>query len=121
MPTSRRDARSTASRLPSTSAADAVISEMTRPAPRAAAWRRNGASVTPDMGASITRLGRTMLPIASGPARLRGVGGLATESAHELGAVIFAYIIDSCGANASAAMQQFSAPSITFALDAQRA
>jgi hypothetical protein len=61
------------------------------------------------------------LPIVTRPARLRDVGGLATESAHELGAVIFAYILDSCAANASVAMQQFAAPSITFALDAQRA
>src|ERR1700738_1916492 len=121
MPISRRDARSTASCLRSTSASDAVISEMTSPAPSAAACRRNGASVTPDMGASITRFGRTMLPIVRGPPRLWGVGGLATGAAHKLGAIIAAYILDSCAADASAAMQQFAAPSITFALDAQRA
>ena len=34
----------------------AVISEMTRPAPSVAAIRRNGASVTPDIGASTTRV-----------------------------------------------------------------
>src|ERR1700730_14566737 len=121
MPTSRRDARSTAECLPSTGASHALSSAMPSPPPRDAAARRTGASVTPDMGASITRFGRTTLPIVTRPARLRDVGGLATESAHELGAVIFAYILDSCAANASAAMQQFAAPSITFALDAQRA
>jgi hypothetical protein len=36
------------------SAAQAVISETTRPAPSAAAIRRNGASVMPDIGASNT-------------------------------------------------------------------
>ena len=58
------DARSAASRRPSTKSRLAVISETTRPAPRRAASRRNGASVTPDIGASTTRFGKPMVPIA---------------------------------------------------------
>ena len=38
-------------------AAQAVISEMTSPAPSEAASRRNGASVMPDIGARKTRFG----------------------------------------------------------------
>jgi hypothetical protein len=52
-------------RFPSASAAQAVISEITRPAPRSDAMRRNGASVTPDIGASSTRLGS-----GSGPMKI---------------------------------------------------
>src|ERR1700690_3173273 len=58
--------------LPSASAAHAVISEMTKPAPSDAAMRRNGASVIPDIGASSTGLGRETRPtetrcISNGP------------------------------------------------------
>ena len=44
----------------------AVISETTRPAPSEAASRRKGASVTPDIGASKTRLATSISPILSG-------------------------------------------------------
>ena len=44
-------------RFPSASAPEAVITEITRPAPKSDAMRRNGAGVTPDIGASRTRLG----------------------------------------------------------------
>jgi hypothetical protein len=47
-----------------------------------------------------------------------GIGGLATGVAHELGAIIAAYILASCMIGASAAMQHFTALTITFALDA---
>ncbi len=49
------------------SASLAVISETTRPAPSRATSRRNGASVTPDIGAKITALGSVRLPIVTGP------------------------------------------------------
>src|SRR5580698_3008392 len=45
------------------SAAHAVISETTRPAPSAAACRRNGASVMPVIGASSTGLGSLIEPM----------------------------------------------------------
>ena len=48
------------------SAAQAVISDTTSPAPSDAARRRNGASVTPDIGASSTGLGSGMGPTESG-------------------------------------------------------
>src|SRR4051812_8684544 len=44
----------------------AVISETTRPAPSVAARRRNGASVTPDIGARKTRLAISISPIFNG-------------------------------------------------------
>ncbi len=47
-----------------TRSALAVISETTRPAPSRATRRRNGASVTPDIGARITRFGKVRAPIA---------------------------------------------------------
>ena len=47
------------------SAAHAVISEITSPAPRRAASRRNGASVTPDIGARKTRFARVIPPTSS--------------------------------------------------------
>ncbi len=50
-------------RLPSASAAQAVISETTRPAPKLAAMRRNGASVTPDIGAKTTGFGSAIGPM----------------------------------------------------------
>ena len=50
-------------RLPAASAAQAVISEMTSPAPCPAARRRNGASVTPDIGANKTGLGSGIGPM----------------------------------------------------------
>ena len=53
-------------RLPAASAAHAVISEMTRPAPCPATMRRNGASVMPDIGASSTGLGKVTGPMESG-------------------------------------------------------
>ena len=56
----RPSTRSRASGRPSASAALAVISETTKPAPRSAARRRNGASVTPDIGAKITGFGSVM-------------------------------------------------------------
>ena len=114
----RRDARRTASCLPSASASEAVISEMTKPAPSAAAWRLNGASVTPDIGASTTRFGRMTFPIARGAARLWSVGWVTREIAHELGATIAAYILANCPDGASAASQQSAAVWITFALAA---
>src|ERR1700678_2189186 len=55
----------------------AVISETTSPAPRAAANRRNGASVTPDIGASRTRLATSISPIFNG--LRREVSGTATD------------------------------------------
>src|SRR5271154_3364331 len=55
--------RRSAMRLPSASAAQAVISEMTRPAPSDAAMRRNGASVMPDIGASSTGFGNGIEPM----------------------------------------------------------
>ena len=51
---------------PLTRSSLAVISETTSPAPRAAANRLNGASVTPDMGARRTRLATAMSPIFNG-------------------------------------------------------
>src|SRR5580658_1280876 len=48
--------------LPLTRSSLAVISDTTRPAPSAAAKRRKGASVTPDMGARKTRLA-TLIPL----------------------------------------------------------
>src|ERR1700689_3866787 len=45
------------------SAAQAVISEITSPAPCVAATRRNGASVTPDMGARNTGFGSIIGPM----------------------------------------------------------
>ena len=53
-----RDVRLSAS----ASAAQAVISEITSPAPSSAAMRRNGASVTPDIGARKTGLGSGTAP-----------------------------------------------------------
>src|SRR5215468_10732631 len=47
----------------------AVISETTRPAPRPAAIRRKGASVTPDIGARKTRLAISISPIFNGLGR----------------------------------------------------
>ena len=47
-------------------AAQAIISDTTSPAPSRAARRRNGASVTPDIGARNTGLARLTFPIASG-------------------------------------------------------
>src|ERR1700738_4060193 len=44
----------------------AVISETTRPAPSEAASRRNGASVTPDIGARMTRLAISISRIFNG-------------------------------------------------------
>src|SRR5882762_7394356 len=58
--------RSTDIGRPWTRSSLAVISETTRPAPSEAASRRNGASVTPDIGASKTRLATLILPIFSG-------------------------------------------------------
>src|SRR6266436_39953 len=58
--------RNLASRLPAASAAHAVISDTTSPAPKRAASRRNGASVTPDIGARNTRLAMVTPPILSG-------------------------------------------------------
>jgi hypothetical protein len=66
--------RSRASGCPSANAALAVISETTKPAPSRAAARRKGASVTPDMGASNTRFGSTMLPIDTGVRRKLWLG-----------------------------------------------
>ena len=42
--------------------AQAVISDTTSPAPSRATSRRNGASVTPDIGASTTRFGSRRPP-----------------------------------------------------------
>src|ERR1700716_883126 len=64
MPAASR--RSTDIGRPWTRSSLAVISETTRPAPREAASRRNGASVTPDIGASKTRLATSISPIFSG-------------------------------------------------------
>src|ERR1700754_4427538 len=47
----------------------AVISETTSPAPKAAAKRRNGASVTPDIGASSTGVPTAISPIFRGLGR----------------------------------------------------
>src|SRR5580704_9483382 len=58
--------RSAALRLPLASAAQAVISEMTRPAPWLATCLRNGASVTPDIGAKSTGFGTVSGPMANG-------------------------------------------------------
>src|ERR1700688_2382625 len=58
--------RSAALRFPLASAAQAVISEMTRPAPWLATCLRNGASVTPDMGAKSTGFGTVNGPMANG-------------------------------------------------------
>ena len=44
------------SSMPVDQASDATISDTTMPAPPSQASRRNGTSVTPDMGARITRL-----------------------------------------------------------------
>ena len=55
-----------ASGRPSTSAAQAVISETTKPACRPRRSRRNGASVTPDIGARTTWFGSVTAPIATG-------------------------------------------------------
>jgi hypothetical protein len=44
----------------------AVISETTSPVPRLAARRRNGASVTPDIGASKTGVVMVISPIFKG-------------------------------------------------------
>src|SRR5258707_4266477 len=55
----------------------AVISETTRPAPSEAASRRNGASVTPDIGASKTRFAISISPIFSG--LWEGATGPVTE------------------------------------------
>src|SRR5205823_14790266 len=58
---------------PLTRSSLAVISEITRPAPSAAVKRRNGASVTPDIGARRTGLAISILPI------LKGLGFLRSE------------------------------------------
>ena len=89
MPAPCPSARSRASRLPSTRAELAVISEITRPAPRRDTSRRNGASVIPDMGARITWFGMTIWPIfraagETGP--FRGLSGIA----HKLGGLSIA-------------------------------
>src|SRR6266852_4503417 len=67
--------RSLASRLPAASAAHAAISDTTSPAPNRATSRRNGASVTPDIGARNTRFAMVTLPTARGSA---GRGELST-------------------------------------------
>src|SRR6476469_1317732 len=54
---------------PLTRSSLAVISETTRPAPKAAVKRRKGASVTPDIGARRTRFATLISPIFKG---LRG-------------------------------------------------
>src|SRR5579863_734190 len=60
-------------RLPAASAAQAVISDTTRPAPSRAALRRNGASVIPDIGARKTAFGKRSGPILIGPIFCRGL------------------------------------------------
>src|SRR5579871_3253311 len=55
--------------LPLARSSLAVISETTRPAPSAEARRRNGASVTPDIGARKTRLATPIPPIFKGLSR----------------------------------------------------
>ena len=74
----RADARSPRMRSrdigrPWTSSSLAVISETTSPAPSAAASRRNGASVMPDIGARSTRLAISISPIFNGLASIRPV------------------------------------------------
>src|SRR3954464_10189273 len=61
---------------PCTRSSLAVISETTRPAPSDAAKRRNGASVTPDIGARNTRLANSTPPTFNGTAR--GIFGPVT-------------------------------------------
>ena len=68
------------------SASLATISETTSPAPSRGGKRRNGASVTPDIGARKTRFGSVTGPTASGvreiPRHWRHYG----FNAHNLGA-----------------------------------
>ncbi len=52
-----------------TIAHEAIISETTRPAPSLRTNRRNGRSVTPDMGARITGVSRTTPPRSMGRSR----------------------------------------------------
>ena len=75
----RRAMRPSAARPPPASAAHAVISEMTSPAPSDAASRRNGASVTPDIGASSTGLER-----ATGPMEMFCMGASLAVAADEV-------------------------------------
>src|SRR5262249_56010108 len=63
-PTPCPSRRRRASHRPSARADVATISETTRPAPSRAARRRNGASVTPDIGARTTGLASATGPMA---------------------------------------------------------
>src|SRR6202012_4697141 len=96
--------RRAALRFPSASAAQAVISEMTKPAPRDCTWVRNGASVTPDMGAKRTGLGSFMPPIDGAGALLDGwvTVSMCTRNRRIFGA---AYSLAKTKGSASAALQ----------------
>ena len=99
--------RSWALRLPAASAAQAVISETTRPAPISAARRRKGASVTPDIGASTTGLASLTLPIAIGDNA--GAFTSILHDAYIVGECSFAYSLAKAAHNASAAVQYVNA------------
>src|SRR5436190_10526418 len=104
---------------PLTRSSLAVISEITRPAPSAAVKRRNGASVTPDIGARRTGLPISILPIFNGLGFLRSepvtgfsfafscpIANAPTDLKHKSCAVKFdAYTLDSSPDLASALQQ----------------
>src|ERR1700719_343964 len=104
----------------------AVISETTSPAPRVAANRRNGASVTPDIGASRTRLATSISPIFNGLRRKaagtvtdfsffwrRFIATAGTHSEHKSCAVkLHAYTLDNSDDLASAVQQNMPFPQL---------